>query len=258
MSFCSCYLSCPPPAYFPSLVFPSLTHLCFLFPCSFCIFSVSRLIVFAALCFFLLVPPLSHLFWFLLPRPPRALEKENHAKNNYLILFAFWGSLWQCPLHKIIVFCFIDIGGFLLSAEHVLVRCSWNMFWGSKGLFVASYLLLFRCFGVWSRAFFRSNLSVVPAFFGFVLFFCVCVFFWGGGCFCFFRVLLFFLFCLSSSSWVFVSSLLCCRAGLFNFMSWLLVFACGLFWYCHFLQTFSGVVWVWPTGRGQYTFRLFL
>ena len=166
---------------------------------------------FFALCFFLLVPPLSHLLCFLLPRPPRALEKDNHGKNNYLILFAFRGSLRKCPLRKIIVFFFC---GFLLSTEHVFVRYTWNMFWGSKGLFVASYLLLYRCFGVWWRAFFLSNLSLVPAFLGFVLF-CVRVFFFYFGCFCFFGVLLrsVFLFCLSSSSWVAVSSLLCGRAG---------------------------------------------
>ena len=66
--------------------------------------------------------------------------------NKYLILFAFRGSLQNMSFTT-------------------FVSCSW------KGFFVASYLLLFCCFGVLKRAFFRSNLSLVPAFFGVAVFF---------------------------------------------------------------------------------------
>ena len=91
--------------FFPSLVFLSVTrpYLVLMFPFVLCFLFTSRLHVFA-LCYFFLVPPLSHLLCFLLPRPPRALEKDNREKNNYLILFAFRGSLQKCPLRKISVY----------------------------------------------------------------------------------------------------------------------------------------------------------
>ena len=41
--------------------------------------------------------------------------------------------------HRIIVSFFF--GGFLSSTEHVFVSCSWTIFWGSKGFFVASFCL---------------------------------------------------------------------------------------------------------------------
>ena len=177
--------------------------LCFflwLTPILFLCFSLSFVFIsyligfFFALCFLLLVPPLSHLLCFLLPRPPRALEKDNHGKNNYLILFAFQGSLRKCPLRKIIVY--FSFVAFFCPQNMFLLDILGICFSGSKGLFVASYLLLYRCFGVWWRAFFLSNLSLVPACLGFVLFcvrsflFWVLLFLWSFAEVCF---LLFYL-----------------------------------------------------------------
>ena len=87
MFFCSCcFLSS-----FCSCMCVFLLNNCdilFFFPVS---LRVSRSSVF--LLFFIGVPPLSHYLYIFLPRPPRALEKKNHGKNTYLILFAFRGSL---------------------------------------------------------------------------------------------------------------------------------------------------------------------
>ena len=73
----------------------------------------------------------------------------------------------------------------------MFVWFSWKMFWGSKGFLVASYLLLFCCFGVWKRTFFRSNCLLVPGFFGLVVFSA--------------RALLILCFCLFGVLWVLVS-----------------------------------------------------
>ena len=63
-----------------------------------------------------------------------------------------------------------------------------------------------------------------------------------------------FMFCLSSSSWVFVFLAAVWSCWFFNFMSWLLVYACG-FWCFHFVVNLvGGVFLVGPTGRGQYIF----
>ena len=130
--------------------------------------------------------------------------------------------------HRIIVSFFC--GGFLSSTEHVFVSCSWTIFWGSKGFFVASYLFLF-VFGVWHTTFFRSNLSLVLAFFGFVVFFvralpffvfllvwCFCYGFWFVSC----QFL--------SSSWDCLSLIALSWCCFFYLMSWLLVCVWVGFW----------------------------
>ena len=92
---------------------------------------VSRLIVFA-LVFLSPCPPLSHLLFFFFPGPRAHLKRKTMEKNNYLILFAFRGSL-ETPLQKIIVFCCV------------------------KGYFVASYSLLFL-FGGFEKSFLSVQL----------------------------------------------------------------------------------------------------
>ena len=71
--------------------------------------------------------------------PPRelALEKENYRKNKSLILFASRGSLRKCPFITPCVF--FSLVNFLCP-QNMFVWFSRNMFWGSKGLFVASFL----------------------------------------------------------------------------------------------------------------------
>ena len=129
-----------------------------------------------------------------------------------------------------------------------------NMFWLDvvgvcfKGVFiVVSSLLLFCCLGVWERAFFRSNLSLVLAFFGFAVFsvrvllilcFSACLVFFYGLCFVYLEC--------SSSSWDCLSliALSCCC--LFYFMFWLLVSLCG-FLGC----LLTGTIPVGPLGVGN-------
>ena len=189
VSFCDSPLSCS------SVSFSPLFSFCISFD------------FFSALCFFSLFFLFLIFCVFFSPGPRVRLKRKTNEKNNFLILFAFRGSLWKCPLRKVIFFTFLV--DFLLFTEHVFVRYSLIMFWGSKGLSVAAYLLLYRCFGVWWRAFFLSNLSLVPTFLGFVLF-CVRVFFfWGGGVLLLFSsfVEVYFFLGLFSSSWVVVTSL---------------------------------------------------
>ena len=215
--FSSGCLSYPFPVSLPSLVFLSVIHpyLVLMFSFVLCFLFVSRLNLFL-LCVF---SPCSSSFLifcvFFSPGPRVHLKRTTMERTTIWAHFvAFRGSLRKCPLRKIILYFFFC--GFLSSTEHVFVRYIWNLFWGRKGLFVVvvvvSYLLFYHCFGVWWRAFFLSNLSLAPAFLGFVLF-CVRVFSILGASvsleFCWGL----FLFCLSSSSSVAVSSLLCGRAG---------------------------------------------
>ena len=138
--------------------------------------------------FFLLVPPLSHLFSFLLPRPPRALEKDNHGKNNYLILFAFRGSLRKCPCANLLCITFWWISFSFCSQNMYLLDIFGICFEGVRD----SLLLLLICCYIVVLVFgaepsFWPTCLLCQHFWGFVLF-CVRVFYFG--CFFFFRVLL--------------------------------------------------------------------
>ena len=175
---------------------------------------------------------------FFSPGPRVRLKRKINEKNNFSHFVCLSGIFVKMSFAQSNCF-FTFLVDFLLFTEHVFVRYSWNMFWGSKGLFVAAYLLLYRCFGVWWRAFFLSNLSLVPAFLGFVLF-CVRVFFFFGGggaaasfefCWGFFLVYLPHLGLL----------LLRCRWSywFFNLISWLLVCA-SRFRCCHFVLNLVG------------------
>ena len=123
---------------------------------------VSRLIVLAVVC--CLYSSSFSFCVFLLPRPPRALEKQN---NGQICLSL--GDVCENVLSQHLCLFFVDFfhpqNMFLLR---VLGICSEEVRDSLLFLFV-----VFLCFGVWNWAFFRSNLSLVLAFFGFV----VCFFF---------------------------------------------------------------------------------
>ena len=88
VSFCDSPLSC------------SYVSFCPLF--SFCIsFDFFLLCVFFSLFLLLLIFCL-----FFSPGPRVRLKRNTNEKNNYLILFAFRGSLRKCPLRKVIVYLF--------------------------------------------------------------------------------------------------------------------------------------------------------
>ena len=44
---------------------------------------------------------------------------------------------------------------------------------------------------------------------------------------------------------------------LLHFMSWLLVCVCVFSWAAFWGEPWRKIVWIWPTGRGQYIFRVF-
>ena len=151
MFFSSCCLSYHFPV-FPFLMFLSVTrpYLLLMFPFVLCFHFLSRLISFFVLCFFLLVPPPSHLLIFCLsfsPGPRVRLKRNTNEKNNYLILFAFQGSLRKCPLRKVIVyllFWWISFGSQNVLCLDILGIC----FEGVRDsllLFLIVVLSLFWC-----------------------------------------------------------------------------------------------------------------
>ena len=233
MSFCSCYFFFLLLLVF--LVFPSLSHQCFSyffhflfcscisFDCSCCCVSFS-LFLLSIFCFFFS------------RRPPRALEKENHGKNNYLILFACRGSLRECPCKKVIAFflwwisflhrtCFaFDVLAICVEGVRdslLLLICSdfVVLVFGKEPSFGPTCLLCLH------SLYLLSFLSVFP-------------FFW---CFCLFRVFMGSVFCFHSIPHLgfAFSSLLCGRAVLFFLPVWPASFTCG-HWCCHFVVTLSG------------------
>ena len=123
-SYLGCMSSCFCVYYFPAVVFFLL--LCFLLFITYVIFILSSLLLcfFACIsfdcsccCGFVLIPPLSHLVFLLLPRPPRALEKENNGRK--LISFCLpFGDPGENVLSQIacVVF-FMGSGLFLFSSR---------------------------------------------------------------------------------------------------------------------------------------------
>ena len=197
--------------------------LCFLLSLVF----VSRLNV-LALCFFLLVPPLSHFLCFLLPRPPCALEKENHGKNNYLILFAFRGSLRKCPFaqHNCLFFSLVDF----FCPQSMFLLDILGFFEGARD----SLLLLICCYIV--VLVFGEEPSLGPTcLFWIRSVLCSCFFLGGGGLlllssfagFCFFVLFIFLIWgcCFFAAVWSywFLTSCLGCvvlRVGFGAFVLW--------------------------------------
>ena len=213
----------------------------FCFYVSFCpLFSFCILFDFCLLCVF---SPCSSSFSssvFSSHQAPRVrLKRNTNEKNNYLILFAFRGSLRKCTLRKVIVYLFF----------WWMSYCSQNMYLldivGICSEGVRDSLLLLICCYIVVLVFgeepsFLSNLSLVPAFLGFVLF-CVRVFFF------FFWVLLLLPSFVEVYFLVFLIFLIlgCCYFAavwswwFFNFISWLLVCA-SRFRCCHFVLNLVG------------------
>ena len=164
--------------FFPFLLFLSVTrhYLLLLFPFVLCFHFVSRFIF----CCFVLFSPFSSFFScfvFFSPQAPRALEKE-HQWNEQLSHFVCLSGIFS-KMSSAQNYCwFFLLLDFMLFTEHVLVRYSWTMFGGSKGLLVACSFLFYRCFGVWWRAFFLSKFSLVPCIFGIRSVLCVRVCFY--------------------------------------------------------------------------------
>ena len=140
-------------SYLLFLPFLSCFFACISFDCSCC-----------CGCCLYSIPPLSHLVFLLLPRPPRAhLKRRNTGNNKYFILFAFGGALRKCPFT--ISWFIVVLWWISFIHRTCFVWCSWKMFWGTKGLFLASLLLLLLSLllllplflGVRNRAFFRIS-----------------------------------------------------------------------------------------------------
>ena len=169
MSSCSCF--------FPLLLLLFLL-LCFLlfityvilfflpfFPAS---LHVSRLIVLAVVVL-VIIPPLSQLVFLLLPRPPARIWTGKQWTKKQIILFAFRGSLRKCPFtESLFLFSLVD---FFHPQNMFLFHVLGLSFEGVRDSLLLHSFLFFFVFGVWHTTFFRSNLSLVLAFFGFVVFF---------------------------------------------------------------------------------------
>ena len=96
----------------------------FISPSFFFFSRVFRLIALVVVVF-VLIPPLFHLVFFLLPRHPRALEKENNG--THLIFFVCLSGIFaKVSFHGIIVSLFF----WWISFIHRMffVSCSWTMF----------------------------------------------------------------------------------------------------------------------------------
>ena len=241
----------------PSLMFLSVTrpYLVLMFPFVLCFLLVSRLILFA-LCFFSLFLLFLIFCLFFSPGPCVRLRRTTMDRTTISFCLPF-GDLCENVLcaHLLCIYFLVD---FFLFTEHVFVRYSWNMFWGSKGLLVVvSYLLLYRCFGVWCRAVFLSNLSLVPTFLGIRSVLCSCFFYFG--CFCFFRVLLRSIF----FGFVYLPHLglvllRCCVVVLVFYLYVLAGCLCvsvSVLSFCG--EPCGGGLWAGSTRRGQYIFCSF-
>ena len=177
--------------FFVPLLLILLTHSLFL---DFCL-SIFRVVFLFGLCFFLILLvflssscycskifslivlavafviliPLSHvLFLILLPHADLKKKTMERTSISFYLPLGPPGDLCENVLSKTLVsvvfFC-----GFLLSTKHVCLSL-WNLFWGSKAFFVVFLLVVILLFGFW-KAFFRSNFSLVPGFFGLVVFY---------------------------------------------------------------------------------------
>ena len=127
---------------------------------------VSRLIVLAVVVL-VIIPPLSQLVFLLLPSPPRACEQENNGLKNKSFCLPIGD-----PCENVISqnHCFFSS---VVDFFHPQNMCLFHVL-GLSFEGVRDSLLLHICFcflGVWHTTFFRSNLSLLPALFGFVVFF---------------------------------------------------------------------------------------
>ena len=174
---------------------------------------------------------------FFSPGPRVRLKRNTHEKNNYLILFAFRGSLRKCPLRKVIVYLIFGWISFC-SQNMYLLDIVGICFEGVRD----SLLLLICCYIV--VLVFGEEPSFSPT--------CLlCQHFWDSFCFVFVFFLFWVLLLLSSFVEVYFLVLLiflilgCCyfaavwSCWFFNFMSWLVVCA-SRFRCCHFVVNLVG------------------
>ena len=189
------------------------------------------------------------LCFFFSPGPSAHLKKKTMEKKDFICLP--FGDLCENVLsqnHSL----FVSLVDFFhpLNIFHVL---------GLRFEVVRDSLLLLIVFFVFwclEPALRSVQFVFVLAFFGFVVFFVRAIYFL---CLCLcggFYGFWFVSFRFSSSSWDCLSLIALSWCCFFYLMSWLLVCLCG-FLDRLLREPSRGVVWVWPTGRGQYIFRLF-
>ena len=134
-------------------------------------------------CVFLLVPPLSDFFV-----PFFSPGSRVHLKRKTLETTSISFCL---PLGELCKNILSHSYSLLFPLVDVFVGCSWEYVLREQGIYCCFFVIV--GFGVWKRAFFRSNLSLVPAFFGthcrlcscssYFLCFCLCVALCHGFCF---------------------------------------------------------------------------
>ena len=257
MSSCSCFFP-PPLASFPSLVFPSLHHLCY-----FCFFFLSFLLLcmylvwlFLLLWFLSLFLLFLSLCFFFSPAPPRAFGQESHGLKNKSFCLPFWDPCENVLSQSLFLFSLVD---FFHPQNMFLFHVLGLSFDGVRDSLLL-HICFFLCLVFSTQPSFGptcllclhsldslSSLFELFIFFVFLLVWCFCYGFW-------------FLSCqFLSSSWDCLSLIALSWCCFFYFVSWLLVCVCvGVgFWAAFWRELSGGVVWIWPTGRGQYIFRVF-
>ena len=235
-----------------------LTYVLFYF--SFCPFFLYLVWLFYAVVFFSPCSSSFSSFVFLLPRPPCALEKEKEELSHFVCLsgvfakMAFRGSLRKCPLQKSLFFLF---GGLFFCPQNMFLFDVLGIcFEGVRDSLLLLLIWCYFCLGVLKRAFIRSNLSLVPPFFGVVVFFVSALFIFGvSACVVFFCGIWCISFPFLSSYWdclffIALMALVLLHALAARLSVW-------IFWAAFWRDLSRGVVWEWPTGRGQYIFRFF-
>ena len=249
------FFSPSPLASFPSLVFPFLHHLCY-----FCFFSFLS-------CFFACISfdcscccgscHYSSSFSACVsssPQPPARIWTGKQWTKKQIILFAFRGSLRKCPFteslflfslvdffHPQNMFLFHVLGlSFEVVRDSLLFHICFFCVWCLAHNLLSVQLVSCACI-LWIRCLLCSSSS----FFVFLLVWCFCYGFWFVSC----QFLSLSWDCLSliALSW-------CC---FFYFVSWLLVCVWVGFWAAFWRELSGGVVWICPTGRGQYIYRVF-
>ena len=112
------------------------------------------------------------------PKATADISRTWWTENTYLMLLAFRGSLRKCPFTKPFFLLLDFFHPQNIFSFHVLGKS----FEGVRDSLLLLICCFFVCFDVWNSTFFRSNLSLVPAFFGFIVFFVrALLLFW---CFC--------------------------------------------------------------------------
>ena len=195
----------------------------FLFFLSFLLLCMYLVWLFLLLWFLSLFLLFLSLCFFFSPAPPSALEQENNGINNISFCLPFGYPCENVPSQNHCLF--FSLVDFFHPQNMFLFHVLGLSFEGVRDSLLLLICFCFFVFGVWHTTFFRSNLSLVLAFFGFVVFFVRALFLYFCLCGVFIWVLVSCQFL--SWSWDCLSLIALSWCCFFYFVSWLLACVCG-------------------------------